>query len=377
MGSMRILFTTEHYYPEISGVSLVVKNIAEGLFKKGDDITIATTKIASRDFEYLNGIEIIEFEITGNSVKGIKERKKGEIERYKNLLITGGYDLICQYAVQTWHTDIAYNILDDIKAKKVLIPCGYSGLALWSKKVFYWNYFRKLPFYLRKYDHIIYHSANYIDKTFGDKHGIKHYSIMPNGIDPKEMQMHTINFREFYKIKTKYMLLNVSNHLKLKGHSFVLDAFKILNRDDVTLVIIGNKVSGLRGCYKRCAQFASNNPGVLLLDNIPREHVISAFCEADIFVFGSKVECSPLVILEAMSTGLPFISTDVGCVKEFGGGILISTPTDMAKNINKLLDDIGFRKTLSISGQNECLSNYTWDKIIHKYRDLFQKLVME
>jgi glycosyltransferase involved in cell wall biosynthesis len=374
---MKILFTTEHYYPELNGVSLVVKSIAEGLFKRGHDITVATTKIASRNFESLNGIKIIEFDITGNSVKGIKERKKGEIKRYKDLLINGDYDLICQYAAQTWHTDIAYDLLDYINAKKVLFPCGYSGLALWTKRLFYWNYFRKLPFYLRKYDHIIYHSANYIDKTFGDKHGIKHYSIIPNGIDPNEMQIHTVKFREFYKIETKYMLLNVSNHFKLKGHSFVLDAFKLLNRDDATLVIIGNKVFGLRGCYKKCAQLASNNQKVLLLESIPREHVISAFHEADIFVFGSKVECFPLVILEAMSTGVPFISTDVGCIKELGGGIVISTSADMAKNINKLLDNIDFRKTLSISGQNECLSNYTWDKIITNYEDLFQKLVME
>lgn len=373
---MKILFTTEHYLPEISGVSLVVKNIAEGLSRRGHDVTIATGKLAQREFEILNGCKIIEFQISGNSVKGIKEGCKGEIKRYRELLTDGEYDLICQYAAQTWHTDLSFSILDNIKAKKILFPCGYSGLVLWEKRFLYWNYFRKLPFYLKKYDHIIYHSENYIDKAFGDKHGIKNYSVIPNGIDPREMRAYPISFKEFYGIKTKYMLLNVSNHFRLKGHTFLFSAFKLLSRDDVTLVIIGNKVSGLKSCYKKCKRLARYNQKVLLLENIPREHVISAFHEADLFLLASRVECFPLVILEAMATGTPFISTDVGNVKELKGGVVIKTPNDMAFYCNNILNNMDFREMLSNLGQTECLNKYSWDNIIPKYEELFKKLLM-
>lgn len=374
---MKILFTTEHYYPALNGVSLVVKNIAENLAKKGHHITVATTKLPERQFDNLNGVKVIEFQITGNSVKGIKEGKKGEIERYKELLINGNYDLIAQYAAQTWHSDLTYNVLDYIKAKKVLFPCGYSGLVLWTKRIFYWNYFKKLPFYLKKYDHVIYHVGNYIDKRFGDKHGIKTYSIIPNGIDAHEMQIHSINFKQYYNIKTKYMLLNVSNHFKLKGHAFLLKAFSRLKRDDVTLVIIGNKVPGLRGCYRKCTQKALNNPKVIFLESIPRDHVVSAFHEADIFVFGSKVEYFPLVILESMAVGCPFVSTNVGCVPGLKGGVTVSDINSMVANINKLLHDSGIRKELGNLGRNECLTKYTWDKIVPKYEELFQRLLNE
>jgi glycosyltransferase involved in cell wall biosynthesis len=370
---MKILFTVAYYYPTVGGAEEVVRQVAQGLVKRGHQVTIATSYVPERLYKEINGVKVESFAIKGNMVKGIS----GEIEKFRNFLINSNFDIICNYAAQSWTTDLMFEVFDVVKAKKVLIPCGYSGLALWSKKILYWNYFRKLPFYLKKYDHIVYHSENYIDKTFGDKYGIKHYSIIPNAIHINEMQTSVVKFRGLYNIKTKYILLNVSNHFGLKGHSLLANAFKRLNRDDVTLVIIGNRVSGLAGCYDKCLKVASYNPRVVLLENTPREHVISAFHEADVFVLGSKVECFPLVILESMAAGVPFVSTNVGCVQELSGGIIIDSIDGMVTNINRLLDDITLREILSISGKNTCLSKYTWDKIILKYEELFERLVME
>lgn len=368
---MDILFTVENYYPVVGGAERVVQKIAESLSYRGHQVTVATSYVPERKFKEHNGVKVISFRIKGNKVKSIS----GEIDKYKYFLLNSNFDLICNYAAQTWTTDLTLEILEDIKAKKVLFPCGYSGLALWSKKLFYWSYFRKLPGYLKKYDHIIYHSENYIDKIFGDRHNINHYSIIPIGIDIKEMQTSAVNFRESYNIQTKYLLLNVGNHFKLKGHGFVLEAFRRLNRDDVTLLIIGNEIPGIKGCFRSCKRIASKNPRILLLNNIPREHVVSAFRGSDIFIFGSKVEYFPLVILEAMSVGLPFIATNVGAIREFFGGIVVNSLREMVENINKLLNDGSYHKKLSIEGQKECLSKYTWDKIIPQYEELFNNLI--
>lgn len=369
---MKILFTVEYFYPRIGGAQEVIRQIAVRLARKGHQITVATSYIPERRSEELNGVKIVSFNIKGNKARGIY----GETNQYKEFLVSSDFDIICNYAAQSWTTDLTFDVLGIIKAKKVLIPCGYSGLALWSKRFFYWYYFRKLPIYLQKYDHIIYHSENYIDKVFGDKHGVKNFSIIPNGIDLEEMQAHNVKFRECYEIKTKYMLLNVSNHYKLKGHSFILKAFNSLKIEDVTLVIVGNRISGIRGCYNGCKHIASKNQQVILLDSIPREHIISAYNEADIFVFGSKVECFPLVILEAMSVGLPFISTDVGCVKnEMVGGVIVSSPDEMALSINKLLNNNEYRNILGSEGKRQCLKYFIWDDIVNKYENLFYQLI--
>jgi len=370
---MKILLSCEFYYPTIGGAQEIIRQIAQRLAKKGHKVTVATSYNPERNFEQLNGVKIQSFKIHGNKVKGIW----GEINRYKDFLVTSDFDVIANYAAQTWTTDLTFDVLEQIKAKKILIPCGYSGLVLRSKKMLYWNYFRKLPDYLRKYDHIIYHSTNYIDKAFGDKHGITHYSVIPNAIDKDEMQSHEIEFRKIYNIKTKYMLFNVSNHYKLKNHFFTIKAFDTLNRDDATLIINGNKPSSKTSCYPTCAKQASNKPKLLLLDSIPREHVVSAFHEADVFILGSKVEYFPLVILESMAVGLPFISTNVGCVKDFSGGIIISSIKEMAENITEILDNPDYRSVLSAEGRNECLNKFTWQKIFSRYENLFKSLLSE
>ncbi len=50
---------------------------------------------------------------------------------------------------------------------------------------------------------------------------------------------------------------------------------------------------------------------VLRLD-LPREKVVDAFFEADLFVFASKVEYSPLVLFESAAAGTPFLTVPVG-----------------------------------------------------------------
>ena len=46
--------------------------------------------------------------------------------------------------------------------------------------------------------------------------------------------------------------------------------------------------------------------------NLPREKVVDAFFEADLFVFASKVEYSPLVLFESAAAGTPFLTVPAG-----------------------------------------------------------------
>ncbi len=56
---MKILFVIENYLPHIGGVEVVFRNLAEGLAKKGHDITIITHRPANaKTYEELNGVKI-------------------------------------------------------------------------------------------------------------------------------------------------------------------------------------------------------------------------------------------------------------------------------------------------------------------------------
>jgi len=46
------------------------------------------------------------------------------------------------------------------------------------------------------------------------------------------------------------------------------------------------------------------------------------FAQADVFVLPSRVEALPLVLVEAVSAGLPAVATDVGDVREALAGVV-------------------------------------------------------
>ncbi len=54
----------------------------------------------------------------------------------------------------------------------------------------------------------------------------------------------------------------------------------------------------------------------VLQTELPRSEVVELFFAADLFIFASKVEYSPLVLFEACAAGLPFVSVPVGNAAE-------------------------------------------------------------
>ena len=117
---MKILFTTESYYPDMCGVSNVVTKLAEGLSSIDHDVTVFTEK-RDREFSSHNGVKIIEFNVKGNVLSGYK----GEVEKYKNSLLAYDGDVVINECAQIWSSDLAFDILDNLKLKKVFHSHGY------------------------------------------------------------------------------------------------------------------------------------------------------------------------------------------------------------------------------------------------------------
>jgi glycosyltransferase involved in cell wall biosynthesis len=370
---VKILHTVQLYHPKVGGSEEVVKQLSERMAARGHDVTVATMTEPTRKSLDINGVKIKEFDISGNNVRGIK----GDPKPYIDYVTKSQFDVVMNYAAQIWSTDLLMPHLDEIKAAKVIVPCGYSAL----KDPEYSGYFKKLPNYLKKYDTAIYLSRHYQDKQFADQHKLSNSLVIPNGADEGEFELPISNFKRKYGVKTKYVLLCVANHYNLKGHQFVIDAFNRLGRKDTSLVIIGNPVvDGYRKwrveCYKQCKMASLKNQRIKVLTNVPRTDVVSAYKESDIFVFGSMVECSPLVIFESMAAGIPFISTDVGDIKERAKfGKLVESPEEMASDINYWLNNPDERDKIGKSAQAEWKKKYSWDKITDQYLDLYTKLL--
>ena len=309
--NMRILHTGEFYSPSIGGAQEVIKQISERLVKRGHKVTVATSKIAERTRHLINGVHIEEFSLSGNAVAGFRG---GEEKRYQGFLLNGDFDLMMNYAAQQWATDLVFPIFDQLKYRKVLAPCGFSGLFNSE----YASYFAQMPNIMKRYDHLIFHSRVYRDIEFSRKHGLKHHTVIPNGASGEEFKVTDSNFRKRYGISGDIpLILTVGSHTGLKGHRLVIEAFRRARIGHSILIIIGNTFPG-KGCLTNCRRhswltraLSLGRKQILLLD-LPRKDVVAAYHAADLFVFGSQVECSPLVLFEAMASKTPFITVACG-----------------------------------------------------------------
>jgi len=391
---MKILHTVEFYHPSKGGAQEVVKQLSERLVDLGHDVTVATTKINERKKSVVNGVKLVDFEISGNFGKGIKGSNT-ELERYKKLVTSDDFDIVMTYAAQQWTVDVFLQVMDKVKAKKVFVPCGFSGLYEGTYK----EYFQKMPVWLERYDRCVYLSEDYRDINFARDRGIKNDEVIPNGAGKNEFgQPPKLDIRQKLGIKPDdFMILTVGSHTGMKGHSEAVEILYNANISNAVLVINANSFGG--GCTDQCRRAESHsrfNPKRWLHSkkivnvDLPRNELIAAYFASDLFLFPSNLECSPLVLFEAVASGTPFLASEVGNSKEIviwtGGGMLIPTELDQrgfgkvdiqagSKLLTDLYKDKKTRIRLGKQGRQKWLKRFTWEKICRDYEKLYKQVL--
>lgn len=102
--------------------------------------------------------------------------------------------------------------------------------------------------------------------------------------------------------------------------------------------------------------------------------------QARVFALSSIREGQPNVILEAMSSGLPVVATNVGgipgLVKEGINGFLSpsSDAVTLAANICRLLDDITLCERMGQEGRDLAVNNFAFSAMVKSHQNLFERL---
>ena len=438
---MNILLCCEFYFPSVGGVQEVMRQIAERLAKYGHNVTIATTKLVDRACFFHNGVHIVEFDCHGNGAYGLK----GDVIEYQNFVSNGAWDAILIKAAQQWTFDALWPVLDSIKARKVFIPCGFSGLYRPDFK----SYFDEMPNILRKFDELIFYASDYRDINFARQHRINAFEVVPNGACEREFSAE-INpeFRSNFGVPdSSFMFLTVGSQTGFKGHLELMQAFARLNSGNrhVTLMLNGNIPSalnsqsgldhvddGVRSIQMRLKQWRKQtkrklrnwvrvtvdrslemfavklnapqllhfhtNPylrwelsiskqhnKLLIRCDLDRPDLVQAYKAADLFVFASNVEYSPLVLFEAAASGTPFLTVPVGNSEEIaswlGSGIICPAikdaqgctrvdPNTLSEAMESCMRDSSSLKQLGANGKTAWEQHFTWARIARIYESI-------
>jgi|SRR5579871_3250170 len=440
---MKVLFCCESYWPHRGGVQEVIRQIAERMAAAGHEISVAARIHPDRkEVDVHNGVRIHSFDVKGSLVAGIR----GETDRYRKFVIDFDGDAILIKAAQQWSFDALWPVLDQIMVRKVFVPCGFSSLY----EPAFADYFRKMPQILRKFDHLIFYAEHYRDIDFTRAHGITSFSIIPNGASEIEFGRDIrggASLRQALGIPaTDLVLLTVGAPVNAKGHETLAEAFAQVDTAGrgATLLLNGNwppsrfsvhrirtvltylvnpsylrrgllllREAGAKSLFRSMfpkapdrrsklakapnrtaaqarvgstASPALAQKTVLRID-LPRDMVVDAFFAADLFVFASKVEYSPLVLFESAAAGTPFLTVPVGNAAEIvrwtGGGWLCPAERDecgyvtvsppiLAREIEKGIRAPDRLRELGSAGRQAWLDRFTWAKIARCYERILQ-----
>lgn len=149
------------------------------------------------------------------------------------------------------------------------------------------------------------------------------------------------------EVRRKYLLpgqfvLNVGRVELRKNVQHILQAFTILQKTNLHLVVVGKKTKFYAALHSYITNFELTQQ-VHFLENVPNEDLHAMYHLAEMQVYPSLAEGFGLPVAESLASGLPVITTDDICFYEAGGDAAIYiNPEDenaIAQAIRNVLKD--------------------------------------
>ena len=172
------------------------------------------------------------------------------------------------------------------------------------------------------------------------------------------------------------VLVSVGRLHVQKGYSYLLEAFRIVNETaEARLIIVGD--GSLKKELRLKAESLEIDDKIAL---VGETEPYAYMRHSDVFVLSSLYEGLPLVLLEAISLGLPIVSTDCNYgpneVIETGeNGLLVpvADPEKLASAILKLIQDKELRLKMGERAE-ERAHHFSQDRMVSGYEEVFLSL---
>lgn len=384
---MKILHLVEQYEPSKGGMQEVVKRLSEHMVAMGHDVTVATSSHKERNFKTLQGVKIEDFALTGNLVYSCV----GEVQRYFDYIESQNAEVVTFFAAQQWSVDLALLKIDKIKAKKVFVPTGFSGLYDPN----YQLYFERMKDWIHRFDSCIFLSNQYQDYDFYKANNGTQEILIPNGACYQEFSRPAVEAHQVLNISKDYkIILHVGSHTSAKGHKEALELFSRIADQKYILVIAGNVFN--EKCHQDCLATAKNINNQFLnkrvvVKEFNRGEILSLYNGAEMFLFPSNIECSPIVLYECMASKTPVLCSDAGNSREiiangrgFGeilpgvknkNGYVVLDMDASQKVFNNFLENIDTYKKRAEMAYDVWTKNYTWEKVTEQYVRHYEQLL--
>ncbi|MCD7825499.1 MAG: glycosyltransferase [Clostridiaceae bacterium] len=345
---MKVVFTVATYWPKTDGVQMVTQYQAEGLAKKGHEVVVITSKMNDvPDSETHNGVNIIRVNAYNFYYwhRGDKKEYVSEVKKQ-----CSNADALVAVCLQSFAADWLLDDMDDIKCKKVLYLHGMpdfkmhlserNGLKDVMKTAFRntrWKFFYTRQFgKIKKFDAVMHLFENDNSYRYFKNHGYDHNYVIENACEDEffaEIPENTNNAKNNY-------FIYVGNYCDRKNQEMAIRAFYETEDTAFGLLLIGSQDNSYYHHLINVKEELDSKYGqrdVQIKFSVPREQIAAYTKNAFACVMSSNYEYYPITIVEALAVGLPFISTDVGVVRQLPGGVIVKNQADMTYWMNFMM----------------------------------------
>lgn len=365
---------TPQYYPKISGLSIVAQKNVLVLLDLGYKVNVLT----SAGCKSFSKEKVYTFTIKGNSTvfRPVRGNKGLFIQTLKNLSENATCNIF--HGWHSWSTNLGLSISGKLGTKNILYSHGTGFSTLdpiilrLLRRLNYIGARKQIDNYLKLIDGLIFVGNNIVHPRCYD---LRHYKgdnkiYIPNPIPERNIEKdcsHQIIPDEMFFNNSYKLALCVSNYEKIKNQEYLIHLAKKMN---FNLVLVGSEETQYSNYLQRELEKAKLSNQVKLLIGIGDCCIIELLKKSNMFLFASRQDFSPLVLIEAGYYKKPFISFTTAD-KHRPGGVFCNSKSEFEDTLNYYLslpntslEEIGeqgkeyFQKHHSIKSYSANIENF-------------------
>jgi rhamnosyl/mannosyltransferase len=380
---MKILLVNKAYYPHLGGIETVVRQLAEGMQRRGHEVTILC--FGDRDFtERISNVEV---------------------RRIRPMMHIGSAPIGFHYAVEFFRLskwadvinlhspnpmgELALLLSPLFPGKKII--CAYHGDAqrprflLSAYDFIMRRFFRRSNVIVVSNPPLLESSRLLKEGSFREK-----TRIIPYGVRTENYFEHqTSDIKEARRLlaslpTASYKVMYAGRMVYYKGLKVLLEAFRTIKekRHSISAFLVGSGIE-----ENNVRDFITDNAlenDMLIIPHQSESVYRALFSLADCFVLPSthQTEAFGIVLAEAMASGLPIISTELGTgtswVNLNGETGIVVPPGDsiaLAEAIVYLANNDVERKAMATESLARAKCYFEECTMLEAYDEMFQTII--
>ncbi len=392
---MRIVLTTDTYWPRINGVTVVVDGLRRAFTALGHTVHVLapTYPRAMGTTGLPDPPGVLRFSSFLFPFSG-EDRLGWPSHRFRITRLLGELrpDIVHS------HTEFTVGFAGKTYCRRTGVPHLMTRHSMYEDFI-QQSYFRGVPFWFARAVVSTWSRSDYrlvtrivvpgrhlkqLILSYGVRTPI---DVIPNGIDLRELALSPAQ-RSLQEqrlapllggLAGRRILITVGRVVREKNIDFLLRSFERIRRasPDALLLVVGDGL--YRAELERRVRSEGRAADVRFTGYLDRSAVAYLLSVADLFVFASKTEVHPLVLIEALTCGTPIVAVNARGTDEIlegsrAGELVPENEELFASRVLALLSDRALRDRRSAEARREAES-WTIERMAERTLDLYRTLL--